>query len=84
MNNAVVIKGTTYGFSVYMDEQADFATITKEVGDKFKESAKFFGNAKMAISSMPSPMVMVSAFTQSRNALVPIFFTEPLITMALI
>ena len=50
MNNAVVIKGTTYGFSVYMDEQADFATITKEVGEKFKESAKFFGNAKMAIS----------------------------------
>jgi len=50
MNNAVVIKGTTYGFSVYMDEQADFATITKEVAEKFKESAKFFGNAKMAIS----------------------------------
>ena len=50
MNNAVVIKGTTYGFSVYIDEQADFATIAKEVGEKFKESAKFFGNAKMAIS----------------------------------
>ncbi len=50
MSNAVVIKGTTYGFSVYMDEQADFATICELVGEKFKESAKFFGAAKMAIS----------------------------------
>ena len=50
MNNAVVIKGTTYGFSVYMDEQADFATISEQVKEKFKESAKFFGAAKMAIA----------------------------------
>lgn len=50
MSNAVVIKGTTYGFSVYMDEQADFATISEQVKEKFKESAKFFGNAKMAIA----------------------------------
>lgn len=50
MSNAVVIKGTTYGFSVYMDEQTDFATICELVGEKFKESAKFFGAAKMAIS----------------------------------
>ena len=26
MSNAVVIKGTTYGFSVFVDEQADFVT----------------------------------------------------------
>lgn len=50
MNHAVVIKGTTYGFSVFIDEQADFAVITEELREKFKESAKFFGNAKMAIS----------------------------------
>ena len=50
MNHAVVIKGTTYGFSVYIDEQADFATIYDDVRNKFRESAKFFGNAKMAIS----------------------------------
>ena len=50
MSNAVVIKGTTYGFSVYIDEQAEFQTVTEEVKEKFKESAKFFGNAKMAIS----------------------------------
>ena len=50
MSNAVVIKGTTYGFSVYIDEQAEFEKITVELGEKFKESSKFFGNAKMAIS----------------------------------
>ena len=50
MSNAVVIKGTTYGFSVYIDEQADFETISQEVKEKFKESAKFFGAAKMAIA----------------------------------
>ena len=50
MNNAVVIKGTTYGFSVYIDEQADFSVISEQVKEKFKESSKFFGNAKMAIA----------------------------------
>ena len=50
MNNAVVIKGTTYGFSVFIDEKADFSVITEQIREKFKESAKFFGNAKMAIS----------------------------------
>ncbi len=50
MNNAVVIKGTTYGFSVYIDEKADFSVITEQVREKFRESAKFFGTAKMAIS----------------------------------
>lgn len=50
MSNAVVIKGTTYGFSVYIDEQADFTIISEQIKEKFKESAKFFGNAKMAIS----------------------------------
>lgn len=50
MGNAVVIKGTTYGFSVYMDEKTDFSVICDEISVKFRESAKFFGSAKMAIS----------------------------------
>lgn len=50
MSNAVVIKGTTYGFSVYVDEEASFSVICEELAEKFKESAKFFGTAKMAIS----------------------------------
>ena len=35
MSNAVVIKGTTYGFSVYIDEQADFTTISEQIKEKF-------------------------------------------------
>lgn len=50
MSNAVVIKGTTYGFSVYIAEDADFSVVMEQTREKFKESAKFFGNAKMAIS----------------------------------
>lgn len=50
MSNAVVIKGTTYGFSVFIDEHAEFSVISAELREKFKESAKFFGTAKMAIS----------------------------------
>ncbi len=50
MSNAVVIKGTTYGFSVYIDEQAEFSAICEELAEKFKESSKFFGAAKMALS----------------------------------
>lgn len=56
MSNAVVIKGTTYGFSVYIAEDADFQTISEEIKEKFKESAKFFGNAKMAISFEGKPL----------------------------
>ena len=50
MGNAVMIKGTTYGFSVYIDEKAEFSVVAEEIKEKFKESSKFFGNAKMAIS----------------------------------
>ena len=50
MGNAVMIKGTTYGFSVYINEDVDFSLVAEEIKEKFKESAKFFGNAKMAIS----------------------------------
>ncbi|MCH5272154.1 MAG: septum site-determining protein MinC [Lachnospiraceae bacterium] len=56
MSNAVVIKGTTYGFSVFIDEQADFTVICKELGEKFRESSKFFGDAKMAISFDGRPL----------------------------
>ena len=56
MSNAVVIKGTTYGFSVYVNEQAEFATVCEQVKEKFKESAKFFGAAKMAIAFEGKPL----------------------------
>lgn len=50
MSQAVVIKGNRYGISVYLDPGTDFETLLKEVAAKFRESAKFFKNAKMALS----------------------------------
>lgn len=50
MANIVTIKGTTYGFSVFLEESAAFDDICSELREKFKTSAKFFGNAQMAIS----------------------------------
>lgn len=50
MSSAVMIKGTTYGFSISIEEQADFSAVCDELAEKFKESAKFFGAAKMAVS----------------------------------
>lgn len=50
MGNAVMIKGTTYGFSVFLDEASDFSEICSELREKFTASAKFFGSAQMAIS----------------------------------
>lgn len=50
VGNTVTIKGTTYGFSVFLDESASFSEICAEMKEKFTASAKFFGSAKMAIS----------------------------------
>jgi len=50
MSQTVVIKGNRYGISVYLDPETDFDALLKEVTVKFRESAKFFKNAKMALS----------------------------------
>lgn len=50
MSQTVVIKGNRYGISVFLDPQTDFDTIQKEVAVKFRESAQFFKNAKVALS----------------------------------
>lgn len=50
MSQTVVIKGNRYGISVFLDPQTDFDTLIQEVAVKFRESAKFFQNAKMALS----------------------------------
>ncbi|MCI8567255.1 MAG: septum site-determining protein MinC [Lachnospiraceae bacterium] len=50
MSQTVVIKGNRYGICVYLDPKADFETLLKEVAAKFRESAKFFKNARMALS----------------------------------
>ena len=50
MNNSVIIKGNKYGIIVVLSPEVPFEELKLLVADKFKESSKFFENAKMAIS----------------------------------
>lgn len=50
MNNSVIIKGTKSGIIVVLDGAMDFKELKENVAVKFKESAKFLGNAAMALS----------------------------------
>lgn len=48
--NSVIIKCNKYGLIVILDEKLPFEELLKDIEDKFKESAKFFKNAKMAMT----------------------------------
>ncbi len=48
-NQSVIIKSNRYGLIVILDEESDWEKIKKDVAEKFSASAKFFGNAQMAI-----------------------------------
>lgn len=50
MNNSVVIKGNKYGIIVVLSPEVPFDELKLLVAEKFRESSKFFENAKMAIS----------------------------------
>ncbi len=50
MNNSVVIKGNKHGIVVVLDADMEFSELKEHIATKFKDSAKFLGNAKMAIS----------------------------------
>ena len=50
MNNSVMIKGNKYGIIVVMSPEVPFEELKQLVAEKFKESSKFFENAKMAIT----------------------------------
>ncbi len=50
MNNSVIIKGNKYGIIVVLSPDLPFEELKLIVAEKFKESSKFFENAKMAIS----------------------------------
>jgi septum site-determining protein MinC len=49
-NNSVVIKGNKYGIIVVLSPDTDFDDLKEHIANKFRESSKFFENAKMAIS----------------------------------
>ena len=50
MKQPVVIKANNYGLMIILDPDLEFEELLKAVGEKFKESAKFFGNVDMAVS----------------------------------
>lgn len=50
MNDIVRLKGYPNGILIVIDENADFSDILVEIKEKFKDSERFFGKAKKAIS----------------------------------
>ncbi len=50
MNNSVMIKGNKYGIIVVLSPEVPFEELKELVAEKFRESSKFFDNAKMAIT----------------------------------
>jgi septum site-determining protein MinC len=50
MNNPVIIKGNKYGIVVVLDAEMGFEGLKEKIADKFRDSAKFFDKAQMAIS----------------------------------
>ena len=49
MNGTVMIKGNKAGIILVLDKEIDFTSLKKDIVDKFQESAKFLGNATMAL-----------------------------------
>ncbi|WFR54755.1 septum site-determining protein MinC [Anaerocolumna sp. AGMB13025] len=50
MNNPVIIKGNKYGIVVVLDAEMGFEELKTKTAEKFRDSAKFFDKAQMAIS----------------------------------
>jgi septum site-determining protein MinC len=50
MAQSVVIKSNKYGIHLVLDKEVAFKEILDEVASKFKDTEKFFKNAKLAIS----------------------------------
>lgn len=50
MKNAVRIKNTSGGMTVYLNDEMDFEDLLAEISKKFGESAKFFGNVQTVLS----------------------------------
>lgn len=50
MEQAVIIKANNFGLLIILHPEMEFEKLKQAVGEKFKESANFFGSAMMAIS----------------------------------
>lgn len=49
MKSRVVIKSSRSGMSVFLDADCTFEELLSEIAQKFKKSARFWGNAQMAL-----------------------------------
>jgi len=49
MDNAVIIKGLNHGIVVVLDPEIEYNLLKEKIAQKFRESAKFLGNAQMAL-----------------------------------
>ena len=50
MKNSVIIKSYRDGIAVYLDETLEFEQLVSDVENKFRESARFFGDTKVDVS----------------------------------
>ena len=50
MGSSVMIKGTKNGLILYLNESEEFSVLKEKVEKKFRDSAKFLGEAKTALS----------------------------------
>ena len=48
--NTVIIKSCAYGLVIMLDADLPFEQLLLDVGEKFREAARFFRNAQMAVS----------------------------------
>jgi len=50
MKSSVIIKSYKDGIAVYLDEELEFMQLLADVGEKFRDSARFFGDMRVAVS----------------------------------
>ncbi|MBU9735335.1 septum site-determining protein MinC [Diplocloster agilis] len=50
MNQPVIIKSNRYGIIVILDRDMPFPELLEKIAEKFRDSAKFFKDAQMAVS----------------------------------
>lgn len=56
MKPSVIIKSSRYGILVHLDQELPFPELLDQVEEKFASSAKFFNEAKMAVSFEGRPL----------------------------
>ena len=56
MGRLVTIRSSRYGLDIELDQNTDFGILLDILSEKFKESARFFKDAKMALSFSGRPL----------------------------